>query len=87
MGAHTDSAWIEERIAAKKAQIVAFDNAITVLSVGGVQSYRLMTGQTDQMVTRANISSMRDTISQLENDVATLEARLCGAGHYSQPGF
>lgn len=83
----SDSAWIEERIAAKKAQIIVLDAAITALTTGGVQSYRLMTGQTDQMVTRANLATMRETMSTLENDVSTLYARLGCARSYGQPGF
>jgi hypothetical protein len=71
--------WLLERVEAKKAAIIAYEEAITALS-GGAQSYRLMTGQTDQMVTRANLATLRDTLSSLENDLSTLDARLCGAG-------
>jgi uncharacterized protein involved in exopolysaccharide biosynthesis len=83
----SERAWIEQRIAAKQAQIAALDEAITALTTGGVQSYRLMTGQTDQMVTRANLATMRDTMSALENDVSTLNARLGCGRSYGQPGF
>lgn len=82
-----DEEWLRERVVAKKALIVAIEGAITALSVGGVQSYRLMTGQTDQMVTRANLTSLRETLSSLENDLAVLDARLCGASSVVQPGF
>jgi hypothetical protein len=82
-----DEDWLRERVAAKKALIVAFEDAITALSVGGVQSYRLMTGQTDQMVTRANLTSLRDTVSVLESEISSLDARICGASSYVQPGF
>lgn len=67
------------RIEAKKAQIAAYDLAITALATGA-QSYRLNTGQTDQMVTKANLSSLRATLASLENDLSTLDARVCGAG-------
>lgn len=82
-----DREWLEERIARKKTLIRAFEDAIEALTVGGVQQYSLNTGQTQQMVTRANLATMRDTLQSLENDLSTLDARLCGAGHYSQPGF
>lgn len=82
-----DREWLEQRVAAKKAMIVAFEEAITALGVDGIQQYSLNTGQTTQMVTKANLSSLRTTLQSLENDLATLDARLCGAGHYGQPGF
>ncbi len=70
--------WTLDRIAAKKALIIAYETAITALSTGA-QSYQLNTGQTQQLVTRANLGSMRLVLKDLEADISALEARLgCG---------
>jgi hypothetical protein len=61
-----DEAWLDARIAKTKLMIIAIEDAILALSTGGVQSYSLNTGQTQQTVTKANISSMRGTLKELE---------------------
>lgn len=82
-----DAAWIEARIAAKKAAIVAYETALTTLA-GGAQSYSLDTGQTRQVVTKANLTEIRNVIAQLESDIATLQMRLYGCGRfYVRPGW
>lgn len=81
-----DDTWIRDRIAAKKAQILAYEAAITALA-SGAQSYQLHTGQTQQLVTRANLGSMRLLVQGLESDIATLQARL-GCGRFNvRPGW
>lgn len=82
------TAWIRERIAAKKALLIAYETAMTALA-GGAQSYQLNTGQTQQLVTKANLGSMRLVVQGLESDIATLEARLgcTGAQIYVRPGW
>lgn len=82
-----DAAWLEERIAAKKALIIAFETAITTVA-GGAQSYSLDTGQTRQVVTKANLTEVRNLIGQLESDIATLQMRLYGCGRFVvRPGW
>jgi hypothetical protein len=82
-----DTQWLLERIEKTKLMIVAYEDAITALS-GGAQSYNLNTGQTQQMVTRANLATMRDTLSSLENRKSTLECRLYGSGAiHVRPAF
>jgi len=82
-----DRAWLEERIASKKAAILKFEAALTTLA-GGAQSYSLDTGQTRQTVTRANLTEIRNMIAQLESDIATLQMRLNGSGRfYVRPGW
>jgi len=82
-----ERAWLEERIAAKKAAILAFETAITTVA-GGAQSYSLDTGQTRQVVTKANITEIRNMIAQLESDISTLQMRLNGCGRfYVRPGW
>lgn len=73
--------WLEQRIAAKKALILAFETAITTIA-GGAQNYSIDTGQTRQVVTRANLSEMRIMIAKLESDVSTLMQRLNGCGRF-----
>ena len=81
------SAFLLERIEKTKALIVAYEDAILALSTGSVQQYSLDTGQTRQMVTKQNISSMRDTLLILENRLSTLDARRCGASTRVVPAW
>lgn len=74
-----DAAFLQERITATKAQIVAYENAVLALgTAGGVQSYTIDTGQTRQTVTRADLPQLNKMIDSLMNRLATLEARLNG---------
>ena len=82
-----DTAFWEARLTAKKAAIVAYEAAITAVA-GGAQSYSLDTGQTRQVVTKANITEMRNMVAQLESDISTLQQRLYGCGRtYVRPGW
>lgn len=71
------SEYLLEQITKVKALIAAYDSAILALATGS-QSYQLDTGQTRQMVVKANLASLRDTRSELFNELSTLDARLCG---------
>lgn len=82
-----DATWIAERIAKTEALIVAYEDAITTLGTGGVQSYTLDTGQTRQTVTRANLAELKLMLESLENRRATLKARLEGACTRVIPGW
>lgn len=75
-----DRTFIQQRIDATKAQIVAYEDAALALGTNGVQSYKLDTGQTVQTVTRVDLAQIQKTIDSLYNRCATLEARLNGAG-------
>lgn len=81
-----DTQWIRDRIAAKRALVIAYETAMTALSTG-VQSYMLNTGQTQQQVTKANLGSMRLTVRDLEADISTLQARLGCAQIIVRPGW
>jgi hypothetical protein len=82
-----DAEWLSDRIAAKKAAILALDAAITAVA-GGAQSYSLDTGQTRQVVTRANLSEIRNMVRALESDLSTLQMRLNGCGRFQvRPGW
>jgi len=75
-----DRKFIQARIDATKLQIVAYEDAALALGTGGVQSYQLDTGQTDQRVTKLDLGMIQKTIDSLYNRCATLEARLNGSG-------
>jgi hypothetical protein len=75
-----DAAFLQARIDATKAQIIAYEDAATALASGGVQSYTLDTGQSRQTVTRLDLDNLQKTIDSLYNRLATLEARLNGSG-------
>jgi hypothetical protein len=81
-----DTQWIIDRIAAKKALVVSYEAAIGALATGA-QSYQLNTGQTQQLVTRANLGSMRLMVKGLEGDISTLQARLGCARFNVVPGW
>jgi hypothetical protein len=81
-----DRAWLEARVTATKAAIIATEEAIVALS-SGAQSYTLDTGQTRQVVSKADVSSLRLQLNELENRLAVLDARLCGASTRVIPGF
>lgn len=83
---HIDREWLEERIAATKTAIVAYEEAILALSTGA-QSYSLNTGQTTQSVQKVQLPSLINTLQSLENRLATLNARLCGGSAIVRPGF
>lgn len=82
-----DTEWLTARLEATKVLIVAYEAAILALSTGAVQSYQLDTGQTRQMVTKQQLSQLRNVLDALENRYATLQARLgCGRA-YGRPAF
>lgn len=74
-----DRDFIQARIDATKAQIIAYEDAATALA-SGVQSYTLDTGQSRQTVTKLDLAALQRTIDSLYNRCATLEARLNGSG-------
>jgi len=82
-----DRDFIEARITATKAQIVAYETAADALATGGIQSYTLDTGQTRQTVTRLDLAALQKTIDSLYNRCATLEARLNGGTLTARPAW
>lgn len=75
------SGFFRARIDQIQAQIIAYEDALTAFaSNGALQSYTIDTGQTTQTVTRANLAQLRNTVTGLYNQLATLEARVCGSG-------
>lgn len=81
-----DTEWFMERIAATKALIVKYEEAIDAVSTGA-QSYSMDTGQTRQVVTKAQLGSLQLTLQRLETRLATYQQRLCGTQTYVRPGW
>jgi len=80
--------FILSRIAAKKAQIIIYDDAIAALGTAGVQSYKLDTGQSVQWVTKMDVADLNKVAESLYNQLVTLEARCTGNGVLQgRPGF
>ncbi len=73
-------AFIQSRIDSTEALIVVYEDAILALGTGGVQEYRLDTGQTVTNVTKLDILNMQKVLDSLMNRLETLSARLYGTG-------
>lgn len=70
--------FLRDRITATKAEIIIYEDAVTAIGVGGVQSYTLDTGQSRQTVTKLNLTELRKALDSLYNRLVILEARLNG---------
>ena len=81
-----DVTWNAERIAATKLLILKYELAISALS-DGAQSYQLDTGQTRQLVSKAQLGSLQLTLARLEARLATLQMRFGRARFYVRPGW
>ena len=75
----TDTFW-SDQLAAAKLSAVRIQAAIDALTIGGVQTYRLSTGQTDQSVTKFNLPGLNAVLLSTLNRIATLQARIGGCG-------
>lgn len=83
-----DYQYLTARIAATEAAIEAYEAAQLAITVGGVQSYTIDTGQSRQTVTRNNVTEIQNALSALENRRATLLARRDGCGVlHARPGW
>ncbi len=72
--------FMQARIAKTEALIEAYEDALLALGTGGVQEYRLNTGQSDQKVTKMDVADLEKTVGSLYNRLATLRARCYGSG-------
>lgn len=73
-----NAAYLKERITKTKALIEAYEDAALAISSGGVQSYQLDTGQSNQVVTKLNIGVLHKALESLYNRLTMFEARLNG---------
>lgn len=69
-----------ERIEKTKELIERYEDAVSNIMANGIQSYVLDTGQSKQVVTKANIEKLQEQIDVLYNRLATLDARVNGTG-------
>jgi hypothetical protein len=81
-----DDAFWAERLEKAKQLLTAYDAAILAVA-SGAQSYQLDTGQTRTLVSKANLKNIIAARDALINEVASMEARVCGAGTHVLPGF
>ena len=72
--------FLQERIAATKALIIVYEDALTAIVTNGVERYSLDTGQSVQTVTKLNVKDLNVQLDSLYNRLATQEARLNGSG-------
>lgn len=72
-----DQFW-QDQLTAAKNLVTAYNAAILALATGGAQSYTLETGQSRQVVTKFNLTELKNVRNSLLNEVATLEIRICG---------
>lgn len=80
--------FLEDRIAATQALITVYEDALTAIGTSGAtQSYTLDTGQSRQVVTRGDISQLNSMLDTLYNRLATLNARVNGAGYVASPDW
>lgn len=83
-----DQAFIEEQIARYKTLITAYSDAILAITVEGIQSYTLDTGQSRQTVTRIDLDRLQRTLDSLFSQLEVWQTRLDGGGVSSiRPGF
>jgi hypothetical protein len=81
-----DRQWIIDRIDTTRNLIIQYETALGAIA-DGAQSYQLDTGQTRQLVTKANLGSVQLTLMRLEARLATLQNRLGCARVYVRPGW
>lgn len=75
-----DNTFLQSRITATQAQIVVYEDAVTALGSGNIQTYTLDTGQSRTTVTKLELNGLQKTLDGLYNRLAVLEARLTGNG-------
>lgn len=78
---------IEDELDELRGELAQVRAAITAI-LGGAQQYSLDTGQTRQVVTRANLGTLRIMRTDLRNEIRLLEAQ-CDGGAATRviPGF
>jgi len=79
---------LSTQLAAFKLQLASLNTAIAKVAVDGMASYQFDSGQTRHLVTRLNLTSMREHAAWLFNQVTMLESMLCRTGStHVVPGF
>lgn len=81
--------WLAARIAKRQEMIEVYEAAVLALESDPQRytSYTIRTADTSETVTRSDVGRMRSAIASWMNDIASMEARLGGAGFTGRPGF
>ena len=84
-----DAAWIQERIDATKAQIVALEDALLALAAeGGIQSYTFDSAQSRQVASRYSVAEINAQLDKLASRLDVYCSRLNGSGNLTVvPGW
>jgi hypothetical protein len=77
--ATNECAWLDARITKTEKLIESIEAAIDAIG-SGAQSYTLDTGQSRQVVTKANVASLKTLLDSLENRRVMLKQRRYGGG-------
>jgi len=75
-----DTSFWQSRLEKKKTLLVTAEDALQALLQEQIESYTLDTGQSRQTALMLKIDKVKEVIDGLENDVATLNARISGCG-------
>ena len=70
----------QERLAAKKALLAEYDTALSAITTGQQESYRLDTGQSTVTVTNINLATLQRQQANLEAEIYNLIQRITGCG-------
>jgi len=81
-----DTFWSDQLAEAKQA-VIDLRARIRKTTADGLQSYRLSTGQTDESAMKIHLATLQASLDSALNEVATLEARICGAVTHTIPGW
>lgn len=82
------SEFLERSLKRTEEQIEQLEMAIPKIIAGAIQSYTFNSGQTQETVTRANLSAWESVLDSLYNRRATMRARLYGDGVITvRPGW
>ena len=93
IGNLTGRQYWEVQLRNKKVYAQKVEQAVAALTASlkdgnGIQSYTIDTGQDKQTVTRADLSSLRSVIYNLQKEIAAMEMQLYGnAPRIIQPGY
>ena len=82
-----DRTYLEARITATKAMIVAYEDAILALTLNPTLNYSLDTGNNKIVVTSQDVTLLTRTIGVLEQRLDAYCARLNGGQCIIRPGF
>ena len=74
------STFLQDRLEATLRQINLYEAALEALMTNAIQSYTIDTGQTKQVVTKADLFKLQQVIDMLYNRYIVIEARIGNGG-------